>query len=139
MELTGKTAIITGASGNLGSQIAISLAAKGLNCLCHYGANEAKAVQTVGAIKKLGPKAALFHADLSQSGFETEMFKQAGRLGPVRVIVNSASVFARQPIGTITPQDVAAMLAVNVAAPLNICNEFADYLRREGIDSKTAA
>lgn len=138
MELTGKTAIITGASGNLGSQIAIALAAKGLNCLCHYGTNEANALQTIRAIKKLGLCAALFQADLSKPGFEPEMLAQAARLGPVRVIVNSASIFARQPIGTLTPQDVNAILAVNIAAPLAICNEFAKTLQDEGIDWKNS-
>jgi pteridine reductase len=138
MELTGSTAIITGASGNLGSQIAIALAARGLNCLCHYGTNEAKARQTVEAIQNLGRSAALFQADFSKPGFESELFKQARRLGPVRVVVNSASLFARQPIGTLTSQDITSMLAVNLAAPLTICNEFAKTLREDGIDWKTA-
>lgn len=136
MELTAKTAIITGASGNLGSQIAIALAARGLNCLCHFGTNEANARRTVESIKKMGRAAALFRADLSQSGFEPEMFAQALRLGPVRVVVNSASIFARHPAGTFTPADVAAMLAVNLAAPLNICNEFVKCLQAEGVDCK---
>jgi NAD(P)-dependent dehydrogenase (short-subunit alcohol dehydrogenase family) len=137
MELTGSTAIITGASGNLGSQIAIALAARGLNGLCHFGTNEANACQTADLIKQKGRSAALFQADLSKPGFESELFKQARRLGPVRVVVNSASIFARQPAGTFTPQEVAAMLAVNLAAPLNICNEFAKTLAEEGIDWKT--
>lgn len=136
MELAGKTVIVTGASGNLGSQIAIALAARGLNCLCHYGTNEANAGRTVEAIRKLGRSAALFQADLSKPEFEFEMFKQASRLGPVRVIINSASVFARQPVGAFTPQDVADILAVNIAAPLSICNEFAKTVAAEGIDCK---
>jgi len=138
MELTGKTAIITGAAGRLGSQIVLALARRGLNCLCHYHTNAVRAEQVVKNVQELGPAAALFQADLSKPGFASAMFRQAAQLGPVRVVVNSASVFTRQPVGSFSEQDVANMLAVNLAAPLNICNEFADYLLNEGADWKTA-
>lgn len=138
MELTGKTAIITGAGGQLGSRIVLALAHRGLNCLCHFNTNAARAEQVVQGVKKLGCSAALFQADLSKPGFAAEMFNEAARLGPVRVVVNSASVFTRQPLGTFSDAEVANLLAVNLAAPLSICNTFADYLLNEGADWKTA-
>jgi pteridine reductase len=138
MELTGKTAIITGAGGQLGSQIVLALARRGLNCLCHYNTSALRAEQVVKGVEKLGRSAALYQADLSKPGFAAEIFKQAARLGPVRVIVNSASVFTRQPLGTFSDTEIADMLAVNLAAPISICSAFADYLLNEGADWKTA-
>jgi NAD(P)-dependent dehydrogenase (short-subunit alcohol dehydrogenase family) len=134
MEYTGKTAIVTGASGQLGSAIALCLGRMGMNCLCHYHTHADRADETVAAIQSLGPKAVAVAADLVSVETAALLMSEAKKLGPVRVIVNSASIFKRQPIGTISESEASRVLDVNLTAPMRLCNEFAGYLKQEGID-----
>lgn len=143
MELKGKTAIITGASGQLGGQIARCQAGMGMDCLCHYHTNAEAAQTCVQSIREMGVKAEAVQADFSDSASVSILMEQAKTLGPMCVLVNSCSLFKRQPLGQFGPADVIEMLNVNVAASVNLCNEFAAYLKQEGIlgdgQTKTAA
>ena len=67
MEIVGKTAVITGASGQLGSEIALCLGRKGMDCLCHYHTNKDRADETVEMIQSLGAKAVAVGADLASA------------------------------------------------------------------------
>lgn len=132
MELNGASAIITGASGGLGSEIALSLAAKGLHCLCHYNSNSEKAGEVVQTILAGGSKALAVQADLADAASAPLLFNKACELGPVRVLINSASIFQRNKIGTFSAEDVSKLMEVNLTAPLRLCNEFARYLQASG-------
>ena len=57
MDLHGKTAIVTGASGQLGCEIALCLGRRGMNCVSHYHIHEAAARQVVDEILAMGCKA----------------------------------------------------------------------------------
>ena len=138
MELTDKTVIITGTGGGLGSEIALSLAARGLDCVCHYHSSQSRVQEIVSEIKAKGRRAIAVQADLSQAGAAAAIFKQAAEFGEIRVLVNSASVFQRQPLGTFTEADVSQMMAVNVTTPMMLCSEFAEYLKQQGVDCQNA-
>jgi NAD(P)-dependent dehydrogenase (short-subunit alcohol dehydrogenase family) len=138
MERTDKTAIVTGVSGQLGGAIALALAARGMDCVCHYHTSEAAVLQVVQSIRDSGRKAVAVQADLAEANAADAIFKQASQFGPVRVLVNSASVFQRQPLGTFSQADVSKVLAVNLTAPLLLSNTFAQYLRQEGLDWEKA-
>lgn len=132
MELANKSAIITGASGELGNAIALALAGRGMDCVCHYHTGKAKVRELIAKIEQAGGRAVAVRADLAKVGAAMEIFKHAADLSPVRVLVNSASLFQRQPLGTFTESDVSAMMSVNVTAPLMLCSEFAGHLRQQG-------
>lgn len=138
MERTHKTAIITGAGGELGSCIALSLATRGLDCVCHYHTSDEKVAELVAAIEATGKRAVAVKADLSDANAAAVIFERAAELGPVRVLINSASVFQRQPLGTFEESEVSAMLGVNLTAPLRLCNEFAKCLKEQGFDWENA-
>ncbi|MCI0498939.1 MAG: SDR family NAD(P)-dependent oxidoreductase [Planctomycetales bacterium] len=138
MEFKNTTAVITGASGGLGREIAVLLGQKGLHCLCHYGTHAARAEEAVAAIRRLGQKAEAVQGDLSGPACADLLIEQARKLGPVRVIVNSASIFQRQPLGTFSQADVSKVLAINLTAPLLLCNAFSTYLKKEGLEWKSA-
>lgn len=138
MELADKTAIITGASGQLGQAIALALAERGADCVCHYHTNEDAVRQAVDAIQRAGRRAVAVRADLASADATEIIFEKATELGPVRVLVNSASIFARQRLGTFSQSDAAQIMAVNLTAPLLLCNAFAMYLKSQGLDCETA-
>ena len=93
MELTGKTAVITGSSGQLGGAIALALGEGGCNCVCHYSSDRRKAEELVGQIKGLGVKAAAVGADLSEAGQIESLFEKAAEIGEPQVLINSAQTF----------------------------------------------
>lgn len=136
MEPANKTAIITGASGQLGGEIALCLARRGMHCLCHYHTSADTANETVALIRSQGGDAVAVGADLASVDTAAMLIAEAQKLGPVRVIINSASIFTRQPLGTISEPETSKVLEVNLAAPIHLCNEFAEYLKQEGIDTQ---
>ena len=138
MELTDKTAIITGASGQLGARIALALAERGADCVCHYFAGENEVNHVVAAVKQTGRRAVAVRADLADADAAAIIFEKAKNFGPVRVLINSASIFARQPLGTFSQADVSKLLAVNLTAPLLLCDAFAAYLKQQGADYQNA-
>lgn len=138
MELTDKTAIITGASGQLGSCIALVLARRGLDCVCHYHTHDKLIEKLIADIEALGRRAVAVRTDLADPAAPQTIFDRAGAFGPVRVLVNSASVFERHPAGTFSHADVSKITAINVTAPLLLCSAFAMYLKDQGIDTHNA-
>ncbi len=138
MELTDKTAIITGAGGQLGGAIALALAARGMDCLCHYHTSEAAVRQVVRSIQDVGRKAVAVQADLADPAAAAKLFDAAQQLGPIRVLINSASVFRRQPVDMLTHADISRMMTVNLTAPLMLCSAFSNELKEQGIDYKNA-
>lgn len=134
MELTGKTAIITGASGQLGSCIALALAAKGMDCVCHYHTHDTLIDQLIAQIDAMGRRAVAVRADLADPVVADKLFAAAAELPPVRVLINSASVFERTPVGTFSSTDVARIMTINLTAPLMLCSAFALYLKQQGAD-----
>ena len=67
MKLTGKTAIVTGASRGIGREIALELARQGANVVVNYAGSEAKANEVVDEIKALGREAFAIQCDVSNS------------------------------------------------------------------------
>jgi 3-oxoacyl-[acyl-carrier protein] reductase len=65
MEIKGRTAIITGATGKLASQIVLSLAKAGANCVCIYNSNTLKAKKLAADLRKFKTKTLFVQADLT--------------------------------------------------------------------------
>ena len=134
MERINKTAIITGASGQLGGAIALAFAARGVDCVCHYHDNEAAVQKVVASIEQTGRRAVAVQADLAKADAAEIIFEKAQELGSVRVLINSASIFQRQLLGSFSQVDVARVLAVNLTAPILLSQAFVMTLKQEGLD-----
>ncbi len=127
----GKTAIITGTSGKLGSQLAFSLWKMGFSCLCHYHSNAAAAKQTVEEIISYGGFAKAVSADLSTQNGISDLMAALGGMPPAAVLVNSASVFKKTPAKDRDFEQVRQMMHLNAAVPLIISMEFAARVKSD--------
>lgn len=120
--LTGRTALVTGASRGLGSAIARRLAADGARVAVHYGRDDAAAARTVELIEDHGGQAFAVRADLADpAGVASLATAVAGELagGRLDILVNNAAVFASTAtIEDVTPEEFDHSFAVNVRAPL---------------------
>jgi 3-oxoacyl-[acyl-carrier protein] reductase len=93
MTLTGKTALVTGASRGIGREIALELARQGANVAVNFAGSEAKANEVVDEIKALGRDAFTVKCDVSNSEQVTAMVKETvDRFGKLDILVNNAGI-----------------------------------------------
>jgi acetoacetyl-CoA reductase/3-oxoacyl-[acyl-carrier protein] reductase len=91
--LTGKTALVTGASRGIGRAIAVALAREGAKVAVNYQNNKAKAAEVVDEIKALGGTAMLVPANVAKSDEARAMVKKViDEWGRLDVLVNNAGI-----------------------------------------------
>ena len=114
-KLTGKVAIVTGASKGIGAAIATSLAAEGAAVVVNYASSKAGADAVVARIGAAGGKAIAVHGDVSKQsdaqGLVDAAIEQFGRLD---ILVNNSGVYGFAPIEDITEEDFHRHFNVNV-------------------------
>ena len=129
MDPSGVTALLTGSGRRIGAACATSLAAVGTRVAihCHHSENEARTLcQT---IRQQGGEADYFVADLEDTGQTENLIEQVqSRLGPVRILVNNASIFQPGELRTTSMAAWNRHLAINLTAPFLLMQSFARCL-----------
>ena len=93
MELTGRTAVVTGGSRGIGRAVCLELAARGANVVLCYSGSEAAAQETAAACEQLGAKALALRCDVSDAQAVKAMMKQAvSAFGRIDILVNNAGI-----------------------------------------------
>ncbi|WP_329740399.1 SDR family NAD(P)-dependent oxidoreductase [Dyella sp. A6] len=117
--LTGKTALVTGASRGIGRAIAFALAKQGAQVLVHYGSAQKEADEVVNGIRSAGGRAEKVGADLSVPNGAHELARQVRQIVGDRldILVANAGVSKAAPIEEMTTEDFDKLFAVNVRAP----------------------
>lgn len=139
MDLQGKTAVITGATGKLGSEIALELARQGCNCVCHYCHSTQKADILVEKIHQMGVKAISVCVDLVNAKSYEGLFNLPDGFDRPTILINSASIFERAPLSDLSRENLEQTLNLNVAAPMLLAREFVAGLDLENMANKPSA
>lgn len=118
-KLTGKVAIVTGASKGIGASIATYFAAEGASVVVNYVADAAGAEAVVGAIGDNGGTAISVQADVSNETDVIRLFEAAAAaFGTVDILVNNAGIYQYAPIESVTVPNVQQHFSINVLGPI---------------------
>lgn len=131
--LSGKVAIVTGASNGIGRAIAERLADDGVIVVVNYSKSSEKAQQVVVGIQAKGGKALAVQTDMSQVAearrLVIDTVKQFNRLD---ILVNNAGKFMPKPLDETTEEDFDSVIALNAKGPYFAIQEAAKVLKDGG-------
>ena len=133
MKLEGRVALVTGAGVRVGRALAIALGRERMQVAVHYHASSEGAKETAREIENAGGEAALFEDDLTSPRGPSELVqKVVAQFGSLAVVVNSAAVMERTPVGAVTPQIWDSIFALNLRAPFLISQDAAPNMKKDG-------
>ena len=114
-ELSGRVALVTGASRGIGAAIAMALAREGAAVAVNFREREAEAREVARRIEEAGGRSLTVQADVTR-GDEVERLVRAveAGLGPVDILVNNAGIARVQALDQVTEKDWDEVLAANL-------------------------
>jgi 3-oxoacyl-[acyl-carrier protein] reductase len=134
MELSGKAAFVTGASGDIGGAIARVLAKAGVDVAVSYVGDAQRANATADAVKKLGRRAVAVQLDQRDpNSIEASVNKVAAEFGRVDILVNNAGWNIGIPfknLDALTAEIWDRIMETNLRGPYLLARAFAPELCR---------
>lgn len=122
-------ALVTGAAKRIGRSLALHLASQGFSVSVHFNTSEKEARQLVEEIEEKGGKAIALKADLANMDDVRQLEADAAEaFGPVTLLVNNASTFENDEIGSITDESWDHHLKPNLQAPIMLSQAMAERL-----------
>ncbi len=132
-KLTGKVAVVTGASKGIGAAIAEKLASEGAKIVVNYASDKAGAQRVADNIKRAGGEAIVVQADVSKLDDIKRLFAETKRaFGQVDVLVNNAGVYEFRPLEALDEQHYRKIFDLNVLGLLLTTKEAVTLMNGNG-------
>jgi 3-oxoacyl-[acyl-carrier protein] reductase len=132
-KLSGKTAVVTGASKGIGAGIAKALAAEGAAVVVNYASSQDDAEKVVAEINGNGGKAIAVQGDVAKAADVKKLFAEAKlRFGRLDILVNNAGVYQFSPLEGVTEAEFHRHFNTNVLGLLLATQEAVKHFGGEG-------
>jgi 3-oxoacyl-[acyl-carrier protein] reductase len=132
-KLTGKVAVVTGASKGIGAGVAKALAAEGASVVVNYASSKAGADAVVQAITEAGGQAVAVAGDVSKAADAQAIIDAAVKTyGRLDILVNNSGVYEFAPLADITEAQFRRMFDINVLGLLLTTQAAAKHLGEGG-------
>jgi 3-oxoacyl-[acyl-carrier protein] reductase len=132
-KLTGKVAVVTGASKGIGAAIALNLAEAGAAVVVNYASSKEGADRVVRQIAEKGGRAVAVRADMAKPADVQRLFAEAKQaFGRVDILVNNAGIYEFAPLENVTPEHFHKHFDLNVLGLLLASKEAVKYFGPAG-------
>jgi len=132
-KLTGKVAVVTGASKGIGAEIAKTFAAEGASVVVNYSSSKEGAEKVVADILEKGGKAVAIQGSVAKAADVLNLFTKAkAAFGPLDILVNNAGVYAFAPLEAVTEDEFHRQFGTNVLGLLLVTQEASKHFGPDG-------
>ena len=132
-KLNGRVALVTGATRDVGRQIALTLGAEGAAMAVHYHSSGEAADKVVAEIRAAGGTAIACKADIADRATVQQMVDGVvAKLGGLNIVVNNAGLAIRRPFKETTPDEWRRQIDVNLMGAIHLCHAAAAHLENGG-------
>ena len=129
MDIAGRNALITGGAHRVGKALTLALSEAGADVYIHYNSSSDAAEATANEVRAVGRKAATGSADLGDLAIGADLIEAAtAALGPISILVNSASSFPTDSLESILIEDWHQAHDLTLAGPVFLTQAFAAAL-----------
>jgi NAD(P)-dependent dehydrogenase (short-subunit alcohol dehydrogenase family) len=123
------TALITGSAKRIGRQLALDLAEAGYDIAVHCNTSRPEAEEVARLINDKGRRAVVVQGDLARVETPEQLIAESvSGLGPLSVLINNASIFEPDEVGSITVESWAQHQDTNLRSPVLLSQAFAKQL-----------
>lgn len=131
-KLSGRVAVITGASKGLGKAMALALGAAGAK-LALVSRNKEQLQAVAAEARKLGAEAEVFVTDVTSEEQVKQLERDvAAKFGKVQILINNAGINIRKPSVEFTLDDWRAVMDTNLTSVFLICRAFVPQMKGQG-------
>jgi len=132
MQLTGRTALVTGGSRGIGRAIAVALAEEGADVAVNYVSSESSAKQVVERIHRVGRKAILAQADVADFPDTYRMAQDVLKeFGHLDILINNAGINSDKTFVKMDHASWRKVLAINLDGVFNCTKVFIDQMIKQ--------
>ena len=129
IKLTGKVALITGASRGLGKAMALALAGAGAQ-LALVGRNLEQLAETAKAVRAAGAVAETFRGDVTDEKQIGQLQKDVvQRFGKLQILINNAGINIRKPVTDFTLDEWNQVMDTNLTGAFLMCRAFVPHIK----------
>jgi len=132
-KLSGKVAVVTGASKGIGAEIARHLAAAGAAVIVNYSSSKEGADKVVADITRAGGKAVAVQANVAKKADVNRLFAEGKKaFGTLDIVVNNAGIYEFAPIAEITEEHFHKQFDLNVLGLILVSQEAQKHIGPNG-------